>query len=121
MTAIAIVPEPVSSTETKYRAISGACQSLGRSPGEALDMLSSQLGARDSGTLIVVQGMKLDEFFSEAQRQQLTDLMRRWRLARDEGSTFSTKEQTELEVLVAAELKGSAKRPNAANGANSQN
>ncbi len=110
MTAIAILPEPASSRETKYRAISGEHQSLGKTPGEALDLLTPQLGERDSGTLVVVQQMKPDRFFSEAQCRRLGELMGRWRSGRDGGAPLAADEQMELDQLVDLEVQASAQR-----------
>jgi hypothetical protein len=106
MTAISIVPE----TNLGYRAIAGQQQSTGRTPGEALDSLTAQLDKADSGTLIVVQQMRPDQFFSEAQRLRLAALMEQWRQARDRGEALPAAEQAELEQLTAAELEAARRR-----------
>ena len=48
-----------------------------------------------------------DAPFSAAQIERLTDLMTRWRSARDTGTPFTPAEQTELTALVEIELKAS--------------
>ena len=110
MTTISIVPETRSPTGSTFRAIAGTHQSTGRTPGEALDAIASQLDDRDSGTLLVVQHMRPDRFFNEDQHRRLADLMARWRAARDSGATFPENEQQALERLIDEELDGSAQR-----------
>jgi len=61
-------------------------------------------------TLIIVQQLRPDCFFTAAQQQRLEALMARWRAARDQGATLPVDEQTELEALIAAELQASAAR-----------
>ena len=110
MTIISIVPEPPSGTETKYRAVAGQRQSIGKTPGEALDALTAQLDDQESGTLCVVQQMRPDRFFNEAQQKRLAELMQRWRQARDRGTLFLPEEQAELDQLVAVELEAATQR-----------
>src|SRR5713226_4977408 len=100
MTTIAIMPENPEAGETSYRAISGKRQSVGRTPGEALDALTAQLGAEETGTLLVVQNLRSDRFFTAQQQQRLEELMARWRSARDTQTALSSAEQAELEGLV---------------------
>lgn len=101
MTTITILPEKSDS----YRAVAGNKESTGRTVGEALDALASQLEDEESGTLVIVQKHKADEFFSAAQQQRLTELMGR----RSAGS-LSAEEERELEGLVEAELEGARRR-----------
>ncbi len=101
MTAITIVPE----TADSYRAFTGDKQGAGRTAGEALDALTSQLGDEENGTLIIVQHHRADEFFTDAQQTRLTELMQR----RGNGN-LSTEEAAELEQLVEAELDGARRR-----------
>lgn len=109
MTTIAILPE-AAGTGKAYRAIAGAVQSVGKTPGEALDALTAQLDDRDTGTLIVVQHQRPDRYFTAAQQQRLAELMNRWRTARDTGAPWSIAEQSELEALTEAELQAAAER-----------
>lgn len=104
MTTITILPEKADS----YRALAGDKESTGRTAGEALDALTSQLADDEGGTLVVVQNHKADEFFSAAQQERLTELMQ-LRQAR----TLSSEEERELENLVEAELGGARRRAEA--------
>lgn len=54
MTTITILPEKAGLEETTYRAVAGRKESVGKTAGEALDGLTSQLAAEDSGTLVIV-------------------------------------------------------------------
>ena len=113
MTTVAILPESPGDEETAYRAVAGSVQSVGRTAGEALDALTARLGKEKTGTLIIVQNLRPDRFFSAAQQQRLEDLMARWRAARDTNSSLSPPEQAELEDLVQAEVQAAARRAQA--------
>lgn len=104
MTTITILPERADS----FRAVAGDKESTGRTAGEALDALTSQLEDGENGTLVIVQNRKADEFFSAAHQQRLTQLMQ----LRETGS-LSTEEERELESLVEAELDGARQRARA--------
>ena len=110
MTRVAIVPGPTSGGPPSYRAAAGDKQSVGRTAGEALDALVSQLPAEQAGTIVVVQDLRPDPYFTAAQRQRLSELMDRWRAARDAGASLDPSEQAELDSLAEAELRGSAQR-----------
>src|SRR4051812_38877307 len=110
MTTIAIVPESASPQSTGFRAIAGAVQSVGRTAGEALDAITAQLGEADTGTLVVIQQMRSDQFFTDDQRRRLGELMGKWRDARDTGQSFAPAEQAELDALVEAELRAAPRR-----------
>lgn len=110
MTTITIVPEPQASNGTTWRAVAGQRQSVGRTAGEALDALTAQMSADETGTLVVVQAMRPDAFFTAAQQQRLGELMDRWRVARDRGTALAAEEQAELDALVAAELAAATRR-----------
>lgn len=101
MTTIAILPE----TNDSYRAVAGDKESTGRTAGEALDALASQLEDAESGTLVIVQNHKADQFFNAAQQERLTALMQ----LRNDGN-LSLEEESELESLVEAELDGARRR-----------
>jgi hypothetical protein len=110
MTTIAIMPENPEAEETSYRAVSGKKQSVGRTPGEALDALTAQLGEEETGTLLVVQNLRPDHFFTAPQQQRLAELMARWRIARDTQTALSSAEQAELEELAKAEVQAATQR-----------
>ena len=113
MTKIAILPEP-SVGGTVYRAVAGARQAVGKTVGGALDALTAQLPPEESGTLVVVQNHRTDQFFTAQQQQRLEELMGRWRAARDSGKSLSPSEQAELNALVDAEVQASGERAAAA-------
>jgi hypothetical protein len=52
--------------------------------GEVLDRLTSQLSEDEAGTIVIVQQVHSDCFFSAAQ-QRLAALMSRWREPRNAG------------------------------------
>jgi hypothetical protein len=113
ITAITILPEKVGADETTYRAVAGKRESVGRSAGEALDALTSQLSDDEAGMLVVIQRLRPDRFFTAAQQQRLTELMLHWRIARDAGTTLTADEQVELQSLVEAELEAARRRAEA--------
>jgi len=104
MTTITILPEKANG----YRALAGEKESTGRTAGEALDALTSQLTEDESGTLVIVQNRKADRFFSATQQERLAELMR----LRDAG-TLSAEREQELESLIEAELDGARRRAEA--------
>lgn len=108
MTTITILPEEADT----YRALAGDKQSTGRTAGEALDALTSQLDEDARGTLIIVQNRRADSFFTQGQQARLTELtqLRQTR-------SLSTIEETELETLVEAELDGARRWAEALHGA----
>jgi hypothetical protein len=100
MTTITILPE-----EKNYRAVAGKKESVGRTAGEALDALTSQLDEEESGTLVIIQNRRSDKFFNASQQTRLTSLMEKRKT-----QTLSAAEETELENLVEAELNGARQR-----------
>ena len=110
MTKVAILPVSTHAGSITYRAVAGERHSEGKTAGEALDALTRQLPEVESGTLIIVQNLLADQFFSVEQQARLSELMERWRRARDSGESLRSNEQSELDGLVEAELRASAKR-----------
>ncbi|HWS90618.1 MAG TPA: hypothetical protein VN282_26860 [Pyrinomonadaceae bacterium] len=110
MKAIAILPEGDDAHPTTFRAVTTDRKAAGRTPGEALDALTSQLGAEKASSAVVVQLFRPDSHFTAEQSERLAALMERWRTARDAGSALSPAEQAELEKLVEEEIQGSAER-----------
>lgn len=108
MTPIAIFPDSTDGFE--FRAFAGVRQAAGRTAGEALDALTSQLPAGSGSTLIIVQCQEPDGYFSASQQQRLATLMTQWREARDQGTTLPAPEQAELDALAAAEVEASEHR-----------
>ncbi|MEK6410249.1 MAG: hypothetical protein AABN34_25265 [Acidobacteriota bacterium] len=107
---ITILPEIVGKDGITYRAIAGARQSEGRTAGEALDALTNQLSESETNTLVIVQSLRPDRFFTTQQQERLGELMAQWRAARDENCAMSSDEQSELEELIDAELKAATSR-----------
>ena len=110
MTKVAILPVSTEQGDLSYHAIAGEKHAQGKTAGEALDALTTQLPADETSTLIIVQSLRPDRFFTAAQQERLTALMERWRTRRDQGATLPADEHTELETLIAAELQASAAR-----------
>ena len=110
MTKVTIVAENPGSPHTAFRASARERESVGRTPGAALDALTEQIGRSETGTLIVVQSLQPDQFFTADQQKRLDELLTRWHAAKDAGSPFPAQEQTELEALVEAELAGATGR-----------
>jgi hypothetical protein len=110
MTRVAILPEPGQSGEVAYRAIAGERQSVGKTAGAALDALTAQLPADQTGTLVIVQSLRPDAFFTADQQERLLHLMARWRDARGAGELLSADEQGELDALVDAEVRAAGAR-----------
>jgi hypothetical protein len=114
VTAIAILRESdAADSETRYRAIAPnrTDQSLGRTAGEALDALTALLEPADAGTLVVVQQMQPDQFFTALQISRLQELMNRHRDAAEASeAALSPAEEAELRALIDAELLASTSR-----------
>src|SRR5713226_8038922 len=110
MTKVAILPEPAVKGDTMYRAVAGTRQDVARTAGSALDALAAQLPPEESGTLVVVQNHRPDQFFTAEQQRRLEELMQLWRAARDAGKSLSSSEQAELKALVEAEVQASGER-----------
>ena len=108
MTTISVLSPP--DTHLGYRAVSDGIEATGDTPGQALDALVEQTGATSGATLVVIQPKAGDEFFSDAQRQRLADLMARWRTARDTKQPFPPAAQAELDALITEELKAATAR-----------
>lgn len=110
MTTVEILPISNTSGERSYRAIAGDKHSVGKTAGQALDALTAQLGATEFSVLLVIQSFHPDPFFDTEQQERLSELMRLWRLARDQGQELPPGHQAELDALVDAELKAATAR-----------
>lgn len=106
MATVSILREKGEQNVPRFRAVAGRRQSVGRTPGEALDALNVQFAETDSGSLIVVQQMQSDPYFSEAKYLRMRELL-------DRSSMLTEVERGELEALVRDELVASAKRTEA--------
>jgi hypothetical protein len=114
MARIEILPVRAPDGEVTYHALAGDMRSQGRTAGEALDALRSQLSGAESTTLVIVQGFAPDRFFDAGQQERLAELMARWRRARDSGEDsgedLPAEEQLELDDLIEEEVRASARR-----------
>lgn len=106
MTTVSILADSNEASTPRFRAVAGKHESVGKTAGEALDALNAQIGNLESASLIMVQHMQSDLFFSEVQYLRLRDLL-------EKRSTLTKLEQGELERLVKDELIASAKRTEA--------
>jgi hypothetical protein len=113
MTTVTIVAENPGSPDAAFRASARDHESVGRTPGAALDELTRQLTDAEAGTLVVVQNFRPDSFFSAAQQSRLQELLAEWRSARSAGRPMPPEQQKELEDLVGTELDASAARSGA--------
>ena len=116
MTTIEIVSE-ASGEQTIYRAICGVQQATGATPGQALDMLESELATQGLGengeTVIIVQRFRPDNFFTTYQQSRLRELMDQFHQATDVGEALPQTQKEELEQLVDAELQAAIERSEA--------
>ena len=110
MTKVAVFHESTDPESMPYRAVSGRSQAKGRTAGEALDALTSQLSREDAETLVIVRNMGPDRFFSAAQRRRLESLMASRREATPENSRWTARDEAELEQLVDAEVRAATER-----------
>jgi hypothetical protein len=110
MTTVAILPISDANGEKCYRAIAKDKHSVGKTAGQALDALISQLDEVEFSALLIIQSFRADSFFSAEQQQRLSELMNLWRLARDQGQELPPEQQAELDSLVEAELRAATDR-----------
>ena len=109
MTKVAILAEP-SGNGTTYRAIGGQKQSSGATPGQAFDALAAQLPKDETGTMVIVQQLRPDQYFTASQQARLDELMTRWRAARDNGASLASDVQAELDSLIETEVQAAGTR-----------
>jgi hypothetical protein len=110
MARVEIMPVSDGGDSVAYAAVSGDKQSRGRTPGEALDALMTQLADEDGAVLAIVQTMRPDRFFGADQQRRLGELMTRWREARDAGVDLPAAVQSELDDLINEEVRASGRR-----------
>lgn len=110
MSTISVISENNPTGEIIWRAVADEKEATGKTVGEAIDAITPLLEDEDSSSLIVVQRMRPDKFFTAEQQKRLAELMSEWRTARDSGNKLSAEKQSELEALIDAQLEGSARR-----------
>jgi hypothetical protein len=110
MTKVAVYHESADRESMPYRAVSGRNQAMGRTAGEALDALASQLPREDIESFVIVRSMGPDRFFDAEQRNRLEALMALKREAIVGNSRLTDLEESELEQLVDAEVRATTER-----------
>ena len=110
MNTISIVAQDPALPGSGFLAIAGDKQSTGKTAGQALDGITSQLPENDVLTLVVVQSHRPDRFFTSQQIARLQELMSQWRQARDAKKAMPAADQAELEALVDAETRATRRR-----------
>ncbi len=110
MTKVIITPERSGGTVARFRAATRGHESVGNTPGAALDALAGQLNDQEAGSFVIVQNLRPDEFFTAAQQDRLLALLAGRREAQQRGRDLEPVEEAELELLVQAELDGAARR-----------
>lgn len=113
MKKVTILPVSENNGNTSYCAVAEDKQSVGKTAGEALDALTRQFTNDTTDSIVIVQNMRPDSLFNADQQELLTDLMTRWRTARDNGQTLPDDEQANLKALIETELEASAQRATA--------
>jgi hypothetical protein len=110
MNKITIIAENPKSPSAAYRAAWRDQESVGPTAGAALDALTDQMQTSEAGTLIVVQTLRPDAFFTASQRDRLAELLEKRRESSAAGLTLPVEDAGELEALVNQELSASAHR-----------
>lgn len=107
---ITITSVVTTANEKVWCAATDGLEAIGKTAGEALDGLRKRLGTEDNDLFLVRDQWQPDDFFTAAQQKQLSELMARWRAARDVGQALPAEDWKKLEELVDAEFAASAKR-----------
>ena len=107
---ITITAEDPKSPNAGYRATWRDRESFGGTAGAALDAIKQQMPPTESASLVLIQDLKPDEFFSASQQRRLRELLDLRCEALSSGKEMSPAEKSELDDLIAMELEGSARR-----------
>jgi hypothetical protein len=110
METITIISEDPASPSAAFRASSCGRESVGKTPGAALDALTDQMQPSETSTLIVIQNHKADVFFTASQQDRLQELLNIREKCELSGNAMVPSERSELESLIAQELDGTARR-----------
>ena len=105
MSTIAIISQN-DNEGAPFLALSGSRQSVGKTMGEALDALASQLESIGSETLVLIQKREPDQYFTAEQHERLRELM-------DRRASLSADERAELEDLIDTEIDATVARTDA--------
>lgn len=112
MTTITIVPE-IEQKKLRYKAICGNQETIGLTPGQALDLMETSLiteGEPMNETLVIVQRFRADDLFTKQQQEKLQRLMEELHQSLASETKFSAIKQQELTALAEAELEASIQR-----------
>lgn len=104
--AVSIRPDEDKDVAPYFRAIADNYEAAGRTAGEALDALNAKFGTGERRSLVVIQQIGGDAYFSEAQYDRMRVLLDK----RNALGALTDAEQAELEGLAREELLASAKR-----------
>lgn len=110
MTTVPVFADPTESGPRVYRASARGRESYGGTIGQAIDGLPGDIAEDDGPLVVMVHSLRPDRFFNADQQKRLAELMDKWRLMRDTGGGMSAEEQSELDDLVEAELRGATER-----------
>lgn len=113
MSTIEILQEQPNAEETIYRAVCRDWQTVGATPGAALDAMERLVAASSEngdGTVVIVQRFRPDAFFTSGQQARLQELMKRFHEARATNQELAPEVRKELETLVDAEWQAAIKR-----------
>src|SRR5690242_7365555 len=103
MTAISIHSEKGREDKPCFRAVAGRHQSIGETPGEALDSLLADEGQDVESSLIIIQRFVPDAYFTQEQYDQMKALL-------DRRSSLTDEESRILDALIDAELDATVAR-----------
>ena len=107
MNAISITRTETLEQGTRFhaKAVRGGQEAVGKTRGEALDAIASQLSIDDDAEFFYYAEMKPDPFFTAEQISRLYELRQK-----QENDTLTEADDLEYKALVEAELLGSARR-----------
>ena len=86
-----------------FRALSGLRQSIGKTPGEALDALIAQEGEIMESSAILIQRFGSDSFFTQNQYDRMQYLL-------GHNAMLTVEESAELDTLIDAEIEATIRR-----------
>ena len=113
MSTIEIIQENSNVDSAIYRARCRDWQTVGATPGTALDAIERLVAAGNEngdGTVVIVQRFRPDAFFTRKQQERLQELMERFHAAMAMGKELAVEERRELEALVDAEWQAAIGR-----------
>ena len=103
MPSMSIQSENDSKQARLFRALSGRRQSVGKTPGEALDALIAQEGETMESSAILIQRFGSDSFFTQNQYDRMQYLF-------GLSSGLSKEENSELDSLIDVEIEATIRR-----------